>query len=41
MGSSDQAVRRERRSFRAAFMGEAIRLVAARSAPGATLAQMG
>jgi transposase len=41
MGSSKKSVRRERRSFSAEFKAEAVQLVAARRATGATLAQVG
>lgn len=41
MGSSRKAVRRERRTFSAEFKAEAVQLVAARRATGATLAQAG
>jgi transposase len=41
MGSSKKSVRRERRAFSAEFKAEAVQLVAARRATGATLAQVG
>jgi hypothetical protein len=40
MGANKKAVRRERRAFRAEFKAYAVRLVAARRAAGATLAQV-
>jgi transposase len=41
MKSTTKAVRRERRAFSAEFKAEAVRLVAARRAEGATLSQVG
>ena len=41
MKSNRKAARRERRAFSAEFKAEAVRLVAARRAEGATLAQVG
>ena len=41
MGSSKQVVRGERRTFSAEFKAEAVRMVAARRADGASLTQIG
>ena len=41
MGSSKKVVQRERRAFSAEFKAEAVRLVAARRADGASLTQIG
>ena len=41
MGSSKQVVQRERRAFSAEFKAEAVRMVAARRADGASLTQIG
>ena len=41
MGSSKKVVPRERRAFSAEFKAEAVRLVAARRADGASLTQIG
>jgi transposase len=41
MGSSKKVVPRERRAFSAEFKAEAVRLVAARRAEGASLTQIG
>ena len=41
MGSSKQVVQRERRAFSAESKAEAVRMVAARRADGASLTQIG
>ena len=41
VGSSKQVVQRERRAFCAEFKAEAVRMVAARRADGASLTQIG